>query len=290
MLDNAVDRLVQRRLGNLGGRRYRPVDASSLHAFLNAFRDMWAAVPLVRIGGDFDGGYLIPDDLVALDACFSPGVGPVCAFDEALMTKHGVSCFMADASVAGLPIAHDLADFEPGFIGPHEREGVWTLSGWIDRKVPPATRDLALQMDIEGAEWAVLAETPDSTLARFRWMAIEFHHLGNWLTHPGTLAMVQGVFARLAHQFVIVHAHPNNCAGVEVLHGVEIPRVLEVSFLRRDRLSELAGSAPQADMPPLIFPHPLDQPNAAGQPDTVLPECWWPCSVQAAPLRAKNFD
>ena len=65
MLNNAIDRLVQRRLGNLGERRYKPVDAGSLHAFLNAFRDMWAAVPLVRIGGDFDGGYLIPDDLVA---------------------------------------------------------------------------------------------------------------------------------------------------------------------------------------------------------------------------------
>ena len=60
MLDNAVERLVQRRLGNLGERRHKSVDAGSLDAFMNAFRDMWAAVPLVRIGG-----YLIPDDLVA---------------------------------------------------------------------------------------------------------------------------------------------------------------------------------------------------------------------------------
>ncbi len=280
MLEKAVERLVHRRLRQWGARHHKLVDAQSLQAFLNAFREMWAAVPLVRIGGDHDGGYLIPDDLAGLEACFSPGVGPVCAFDEALMTMHGVPCFMADASVDGLPITHPLADFEPRFIGAHVTEDTWTLSGWLDLKVPPATHDLALEMDIKGAEWAVLAETPDSILARFPWMAIEFHHLGNWLSHPGTLAMVQGLFARLARQFVIVHAHPNNYAGAELLHGVEIPRVLEVSFLRRDRLSVLAKSARQSEMAGLTFPHPLDQPNAAGQPDTVLPESWWPCSVR----------
>lgn len=31
-------------------------------------------VPLVRIGGDWDGAYLVPDDLAGVAACFSPGV------------------------------------------------------------------------------------------------------------------------------------------------------------------------------------------------------------------------
>lgn len=276
MLANVTERLVQRRLRDCGQRRHDLVDARSLNAFLDAFRGMWASAPLIRLGGAHDGGYLIPDDLVGLDACFSPGVGPVCSFDEALMTMHGVPCFMADASVDGLPIEHPLADFEPRFIGPHAREDTWTLTGWLDRKVPPGATELALEMDIEGAEWAVLSETPDSTLVRFRWLAIEFHHLGHWLTHPGTLAMADGLFARLAHHFFIVHAHPNNDAGMEVLHDVEIPRVLEVSFLRRDRLSALAGSVPRSDMTPPTFPHPLDQPNIASKPEIVLPESWRP--------------
>ena len=31
--------------------------------------------PLIRIGGDIDGSYLVPDDLDGITACFSPGVG-----------------------------------------------------------------------------------------------------------------------------------------------------------------------------------------------------------------------
>jgi hypothetical protein len=31
--------------------------------------------PLIRVGPDGDGGYLLPDDLSGIVACFSPGVG-----------------------------------------------------------------------------------------------------------------------------------------------------------------------------------------------------------------------
>ena len=33
--------------------------------------------PLIRIGGDGDGSYLVPDDLEGITACFSPGVNRI---------------------------------------------------------------------------------------------------------------------------------------------------------------------------------------------------------------------
>ena len=36
--------------------------------------------PLIRMGPNGDGGYLIPDDLEGIEACFSPGVDQVSGF------------------------------------------------------------------------------------------------------------------------------------------------------------------------------------------------------------------
>lgn len=34
-------------------------------------------VPLIRLGGNSGGGYIIPDDLENISACFSPGVSDI---------------------------------------------------------------------------------------------------------------------------------------------------------------------------------------------------------------------
>jgi hypothetical protein len=53
---------------------------------------------------------------------------------------------------------------------------------------------------------------------------------------------------------VPVHIHANNYGGVGLVHGVPLPKVLELSFLRRD----LDACADFADDP---IPGPLDRPN-----------------------------
>ncbi|MCU0317661.1 MAG: hypothetical protein MUC92_13840 [Fimbriimonadaceae bacterium] len=37
---------------------------------------------LIRLGPDEDGGYLVPDDLEGIVACFSPGVNTVSRFTQ----------------------------------------------------------------------------------------------------------------------------------------------------------------------------------------------------------------
>jgi hypothetical protein len=36
---------------------------------------------LIRLGGPHDGGYLVPNGLVGIQACFSPGVSKVSNFE-----------------------------------------------------------------------------------------------------------------------------------------------------------------------------------------------------------------
>ena len=53
---------------------------------------------LIRLGAKRDGGYLVPDDLVEIEACFSPGVSTVSEFEKDCF-KRGMKIFLADKSV-----------------------------------------------------------------------------------------------------------------------------------------------------------------------------------------------
>lgn len=70
--------------------------------FIRTIRPRATTTPLIRIGGDGDGGYLLPDDLEDLKVCISPGIDTQISFDKA-MAERGLHVFMVDASVDGPP-------------------------------------------------------------------------------------------------------------------------------------------------------------------------------------------
>src|SRR3954463_7181162 len=76
--------------------RQVPIDRQA--ALLEAARPWQTEHPLIRVGGAGDGGYLLPDDLDGIAACFSPGVSNQATFEEDLLAR-GIPCFQADASV-----------------------------------------------------------------------------------------------------------------------------------------------------------------------------------------------
>lgn len=48
--------------------------------------------------------------------------------------------------------------------------------------------------------------------------------------------MFRPLLERLLEQFTVVHAHPNNTGRSINISGVEFPELLEVTFLRNDRV------------------------------------------------------
>ena len=240
------------------------VEADRLTDLFHSTRPWNTGHALIRIGGEGDGGYLVPDDLEGLHACFSPGVSTVADF-EAEMAARGIDCFLADASVDGPPVDNPRFHFEKMFLGPIEGATHIRLPRWVDRCAPPGG-DLLLQMDIEGAEYGVLLDTPAEVLRRFRIIVIEFHELEMLFTRRG-FELVNLCLERLLQDFVVVHLHPNNCVPFARKGSVVIPRVMEFTFLRRDRV--------RAATPALQFPHPLDRPNGADLEDMPLPACWY---------------
>ena len=89
--------------------------------------------PLIRLGARGDGGYLIPDDLDGVAACFSPGVDNRATFETSLIER-GIPCYLADASVDGPPIEGDMVFFSKKFLAVINNEAMITLDDWIDGK------------------------------------------------------------------------------------------------------------------------------------------------------------
>jgi len=220
---------------------------------------------LIRIGGDGDGGYLVPDDLDGIEYCFSPGVARTASFETELARK-GIRSFLADYSVEGPPVTSEMFSFEKKFLGAHNDHVYTTLGAWVERSLPRYDGDLLLQMDIEGGEYDVMLETSESVWRRFRIVIIEFHGLHTLFNRYG-LKSFRFCFQKLLNHFEVVHLHPNNAAFSARRGGLEIPGVMEMTFLRKDRIGR---SEPCEN-----FPHRLDRPNVDHKPDTPLPDCWY---------------
>lgn len=242
----------------------RGVDKNRLRDLATRLHPVTTEKALVRIGGDGDGGYLVPDDLDGVVACFSPGVGSVTSFDEHLAVR-GMPCYLADGSIEKPPFGGPLIHFKKKFLGVVDDDATMTLDAWL-KECAPAQGDLLLQMDIEGSEWPVLLNVSDDALSRFRILVLELHSLER-LIDKFSFQIMGAAFDRLLRKFAVVHLHPNNVERAADVGGFSIPRYLEVTLVRRDRI-EPTGYATE-------FPHPLDRKNVAGKPDLVLPAGWY---------------
>ena len=238
----------------------------SVHEFVQSLVPHDLGIPLIRVGGEKDGGYLLPDDLEGLQMCFSPGVGDSASFETAMLAR-GVRSCLADYSVDGPPASLTDCDFEKKYLGPVNSDHVISLDRWVSEKTNGLSDgDLILQMDIEGAEYETLLATSMETLQRFRIIVLELHKLHH-LDNPLYFRTVNAAVCKLREQFEVAHVHPNNAAGLTRIAGLEIPRVMEVTLLRKDRVVSKA--------PVNVLPHPLDIPNVADRKDVLLPEYWW---------------
>lgn len=223
---------------------------------------------LIRLGPNYDGGYLVPDDLEGIDACFSPGVGTLgvsTGFDEACVDL-GMRAYLADKAITGTGSESGNYHFTKKFVGATSGSDCMTLDEWINSALPNTKSDLLMQMDIEGDEYLTFLGASDAVLRRFRIIVVEFHWL-NRLWNKEFFQIASVTFGKLLKQHTCVHIHPNNYAGVSKHRGIEIPEVAEFTFFRNDRISKKSDET--------SFPNPLDFDNSSNRQSIHLPQYWY---------------
>jgi len=261
---NAIVQRIRQGLLSAGVGMYGTEPEGPIKEVLAKTRPVATECELVRIGGAGDGGYLLPNDLQGIKYCFSPGVLVTSTFEQDLAAR-GIRSYLADYSVDKPPIASEMFVFDKKYLGAFNDDVYFTLGAWINKYVPQNDCDMILQMDIEGSEYPVLCETPESVLQRFRIIVIEFHDLDR-LFEKNFLRIYTAGINRLTRYFHCVHIHPNNCTPPVRRGNIEIPPVMEFTFLRKDRTRVTNRR--------LSFPHPLDADNVILNRPLHLPRCW----------------
>jgi hypothetical protein len=260
--------LLKQILFKLGLNVEKISNQNDIEFFISKFKENYKSTELIRIGGDGDGGYLLPNILEKIKFCFSAGVGNVSNFEKELSQKYQIKSFMIDASVNSPPEEDKNFTFIKKFLGSKTFDEFICLNDWLFQSIKNDNSQKILQMDIEGSEFEVLTYESAESLAQFSVMIIEFHGMQN-LSNRNFLKMITAIFQKIYCNFSICHVHPNNYSGIYNINGINIPSSVEVTFIRNDFVDSFKSSSQ------IHLPHFLDQRTVENLPDIVMPEIWW---------------
>lgn len=261
-----VKQIIKNVLKEKGHFVIAPTKEARIKALIERLHPYRLEKDLIRIGPNGDGGYLVPNDLDGIKACFSPGVDQISEFEKECLNL-GMDVYMADKSVErpNLDIDPSRYDFIKKYIGCTNNEDFITMDAWVDSSKWNAQEDLLLQMDIEGGEYHSLINISDNLMKRFRIMVFEFHFLDHFW-NPHFFNTAEAVFDKILQTHACVHIHPNNYSGIKTEFGIALPTVAEFTFLRKDRAEFTTYET--------RFPHPLDYDNCDHE-HVVLPRNWY---------------
>lgn len=245
----------------------------------SSINDIWSVIQkliprkcgieLIRLGGSGDGGYLVPNDLDGIEALFSPGVNNFKNFEDYLCNEYRVKSFMCDfTSDIGkfkTPMIEGMQFFEKKWLDTNGDKDSISLNNWVELNTSE-TDDLILQMDIEGAEYRNLLHASQNILKRFRIIIVELHGLRHLWKDGFLNGILSPIVNKLSENFICVHAHPNNCCGVSKFENIVVPNVMELTFLRNDRIGH--------EIIPIHIPNKQDKSNVPSKPPIYLTGEW----------------
>lgn len=237
-------------------------NALSLREYLRPWKANYPN--LVRVGNSGDGGYVMATNWENVSGAISIGIGSEDSWDRCV-AQAGVPVWQFDHTILSSPTRHSLVQWSPIGVGPGsggENQSLRSLDELIQMTGITGDR-LILKMDVEGAEWTALA---GQDLQCFEQILVELHGL-DLQVRPRKWPQTANALSTLTRSHVVVHVHANNCCGIANVAGVVIPRVLEVTLIRRDLLQEIA---PERS----VGPTSLDFPNVPNRREVWYPSFW----------------
>lgn len=214
----------------------------------------------IRLGNDYDGGYVVPSLALNCDGIISIGVGPDVSFDYAL-AQRGAQIIQFDHTVENAPITHPAFKFFKKGWGPNT-EGEFLNLKDIDAAFVTPPQHKLLKFDIEGGEYDIFQALTADDLQPYEIICCELHDFAK-IADEGFFCKLEHLLKTLAELHAPVHLHANNYRSFILAEGVPIPEVLELTYLRRD-LDSFDGYCREP------IPGPLDRPNHPGLPDLCL--------------------
>ncbi len=183
---------------------------------------------LIRIGNDCDGGYVLLDDLDRIDGVYSFGIGKDVSFEEDIASR-GVDVFCYDPTINEFPSHNNHLHYSCVGIDRKDEGNMMTMESIIEKNGHGDYNNLLLKMDVEGFEWDFIEQANSSTLKRFRQMTFEFHELDK-----ACCKRIIKCLKKLNQTHQAIWIHGNNSGGVAISKSTLVPRLLEISYVRKN--------------------------------------------------------
>jgi hypothetical protein len=228
--------------------------------------------PKLRLGKEYDGGYVIADiPNVKYSLLISGGILDDISFEEHFLKKYtNAKCITFDGTINGLPHNNNpKIQFVKKNIGTQNTHTVTNLHDLID-----SNNDIFLKMDIEGWEIPWIKSLSDAQLNKFSQITIEFHQ-------PFSEKEVD-VFERINKYYNLIHFHGNNCWGKDSSRkhkGCMIPNMFECTYLNKKYFT----STPLLSKK--LIPSPIDMRNIKSNEEISID---YPPFVWSAGVTTKN--
>ena len=221
----------------------------------------------IKIGEEGDGGYVIcnlPDK--KYDALYSYGSDNNIKFEKSFHEKYNVDSYVYDHTIEEITDKPEYIHFFKEGVNQIKTDNMDTIENHIQKNGHINSKNLMMQMDIEGCEYSVLLSSKE-ILNNFSQLVIEFHFGIDLPFNHFEIRKKQILesLKMLNENFVCVHIHANNCV-LQPWFDINFPRFFEVTYVRKDciQYSEL-----ETEPYPTIY----DFPNNKNKPEIKLD--WW---------------
>lgn len=207
---------------------------------------------LIRLGQKYDGGYVLLDDFAKNMRVYSFGIANDVSFEKELADR-GLQIFMHDHTIMQLPESHENFHFNKiGISHIDEPENhKLSMKTLLENNGDLGNNRLILKMDVEGAEWDFLINTPDEILSQFIQITFELHRLGG---DGKSEEKILGSLNKLNRTHQVIWIHANNFGHIEKAEeGLEIPAYIEITYLNRSLYQTKSGAC--------HFPLAIDMPD-----------------------------
>ncbi len=184
---------------------------------------------LFRLGDQADGGYLLSRDIGRRDLCLSFGIGTNYSFDLA-MAELCKEVWMFDHTIEEpVDLRQNMKFFKKG-LSNKSHENFVTLEE-IFHRIPDST-EVILKIDIEGDEWDVLHDVETCYLDKCKQIVLELHGIHNMVSEYQFKKVINSL-KKLSISHSLRNIHVNNWAKFELVNGIPLPDVIEVTYLRK---------------------------------------------------------
>lgn len=236
---------------------------SILNNFLYPLQPKIIDKEFIRIGGKYDGGYVMVNDFNKNDYLIGMGVGGDIEFEKMLLPQ-----------IAGADLYdgefEDLSSYLSNYRFFTEMVGVeknqTNLHECVNRVDPQY--DLILKMDIEESEWKLIDSITDNILDRFKQIVIEFHLCRRFLLpdrfNYAEYQRALRVFNKINETHYPVHAHINTYGTMFTNAGQIIPNTFEMTYIRKSEVQNYRERIRS-------IPELLDSPNSPLHPEIFFP-------------------